>query len=96
MLALLKSGEAVWLTLGSREIGFHSGKYDFDVSGYVYTCAYILCLGSETADFCLFLKEIVSFPVLAFSWDVLCVALVLTKYSLLGTAILNIEKETFQ
>lgn len=53
MLALLKSGQALWLTLGNREIGFHSGKYDFDVSGYIYTCAYILGLGNETADVCL-------------------------------------------
>lgn len=28
---------------GGRKAGFHSGKYDFDVSGCTYTCSSVLC-----------------------------------------------------
>ena len=76
--------------------GFHPGKYSFDINEFLNICAYVFSLRWGAADlFCLFLKQIVSFPALAFSWCVVCVAHVLIKYSLLGTGALNIENETF-
>lgn len=78
-------------------VGFHSGKYSFDINDCLNICAYVFSLRWGAADlFRLFLKQIVSFPALAFSWCMLCVAHVLIKYSSLGTGALNIEKETFQ
>lgn len=94
LVALLKSGEAMWLTLRVGRQDFTLGN---DVIVAVYVLASLFCVRGRrqlTFFFAFFFSKYCVFLLLLFSSDALCVVHVLIKYILLSTGVLNIEKET--